>query len=80
MDEDVAVIVLGVVCAPLSFGHFPRSRGKPFCPYALGIPCDLASLARVPLRFAKGRASLSPSCKEGQNLAFSLFEDLDGVG
>ncbi len=21
-----------------------------------GIPCDLASLARVPLRFAKGRA------------------------
>ena len=24
-------------------------------PSATGIPCDLASLARVPLRFAKGR-------------------------
>ena len=26
-------------------------------PSGAGIPCDLASLARVPLRFAKGRGS-----------------------
>ena len=34
---------------------FPRERGKPFCHSSPGIPCELASLVRVPLRFAKGR-------------------------
>ena len=36
-------------------GHFPHEWGKPFCPAPPGIPCELASLVRVPLRFAKGR-------------------------
>ena len=50
---DVAQIVLGAVCAPFVLRTFPPpSGGNPSTP---GIPCGLALLVRVPLRFAKGR-------------------------
>ena len=35
---------------PLSFGHFPRERGKPGHSSVPGIPRGLASLVRAPLR------------------------------
>ena len=62
--------------------------------YALGIPCDLASLARVPLRFAKGTgfrprigvrgrpgwSSPCPLLKEGVFWVSRLRGDDDEVG
>ncbi len=39
-----------------------RERGCPHRPAPLGIPCDLASLVRVPLRCAEGDGlPLTPS-------------------
>ena len=43
----------------------PASGGNLAARPLQGIPCDLASLARVPLRFAKGKSSPCPLLKEG---------------
>ena len=39
---------------PLWLRHFPRERGQPGPLVAPGIPCDFASLIRVPFALRRG--------------------------